>query len=1142
MFGQLVRRKGGGGGFEAPGETDLILSADLTDDETGTLADLLRQAVGIELDLKKWIRGKSKLSILDEHLVHTAGAMVVLNREPDEDVALILEANALRSAQHPNGQDKLWEMFSNARKFGLDEGRFHLMRTLAEMPNATVRFMHEYAHLLRRKRRNGDALQIYDRIVAAFPRRVMTRFERARLFLAEGRPKLAKLDFDAVEPFMQRNPAFHYERGLCHESLQMEDEARSDFEQAIRLAPPDARAALRISEMHMRLNDREAALDSLKTAVAIKPRDAELRMKRARLFSEVGDWTSAVRDAEVACFTSGNSPQTQRFFNDVKARRDLEIQQKRKVLVLKSAQVDRLSPQACFELEENDLFEVVGVYADAKRAKDARLFLPDGESEPFPNEIVDLMNATEADSVWFVDADGDFEALGKTLKSLSRGLILTVAFTCETIPAGAPPKSPLVDASFLKLLLSRPSMEGQTRTIADARTAFDNVSDYCNARTIDDSDKSRPVHVHEGEAWLVSNSGINAFGGVEHFLRGMHSAYQKSGVSGVIIGFVEGETETGDFNGIPFINTSRDPAGLMDLILSRRPQIVHGTTGVGYELLSITRYLRCSFVYGSHFWRDMMYGSGWFKDIDKFQNPRSDFEQLATLAEHPYSNSVYTSEMVHKHFVHMQDILYSLPFELEDEELIARAEDPAARKGGYVLLLNARPEKGFDMVLELAPRCPDIEFVCVASQSGRDMTERVVESRGLKNIRVIDRVADSSDLYRNARVVLVPSFSFVETFSRVVIEAHRHGLPVIGADRGNVPLLLETSGGALPEDADLWYEELRCLYDDEDYYADRSRAALENSNAYPMSLSDDAVDRFVRAHRQRVAVAVGSGIGNVVQTLPVLLRLAKHYQAPIDVLVSSDFDQSVCTLRYHPAVANTYVYDNMTANRAYDVLIVLDCFGRIPPTNFARTIVNTRDYTAFSQMRTMSESEFNLLGVQKALDIDYEERDIRELDMRFGFPHAPHPKRIGIHGGSKKDIYAAKQWPFYPELVELLVEAGYEVHSFGVPDEYVEGCVDRTGTPLIESISNMATCSAFIANDSGLMHIADALHIPLVTVFAPTSVVKNGPLSETSKVIAVEKSCSPCQFDREVFARCKCIREITMGTVLARLRDIGVEV
>jgi len=388
----------------------------------------------------------------------------------------------------------------------------------------------------------------------------------------------------------------------------------------------------------------------------------------------------------------------------------------------------------------------------------------------------------------------------------------------------------------------------------------------------------------------------------------------------------------------------------------------------------------------------------------------------------------------------------------------------------------------------------------------------------------------------------VPSFSFVETFSRVVIEAHRHGLPVIGADRGNVPLLLETSGGALPEDADLWYEELRRLYDDEDYYADRSRAALENSNAYPMSLSDDAVDRFVRAHRQRVAVAVGSGIGNVVQTLPVLLRLAKHYQAPIDVLVSSDFDQSVCTLRYHPAVANTYVYDNMTANRAYDVLIVLDCFGRIPPTNFARTIVNTRDYTAFSQMRTMSESEFNLLGVQKALDIDYEERDIRELDMRFGFPHAPHPKRIGIHGGSKKDIYAAKQWPFYPELVELLVEAGYEVHSFGVPDEYVEGCVDRTGTPLIESISNMATCSAFIANDSGLMHIADALHIPLVTVFAPTSVVKNGPLSETSKVIAVEKSCSPCQFDREVFARCKCIREITMGTVLARLRDIGVEV
>ncbi len=136
--------------------------------------------------------------------------------------------------------------------------------------------------------------------------------------------------------------------------------------------------------------------------------------------------------------------------------------------------------------------------------------------------------------------------------------------------------------------------------------------------------------------------------------------------------------------------------------------------------------------------------------------------------------------------------------------------------------VNTRADKGFGLTLDVAARLPEVRFVAVASQSSWDTAALLVAERGVRNVRLVRRFADMAPLYRRARAVLVPSFRFVETFSRAVVEAQRLGVPVVGADAGNVGRLLASSGTALPEDAAAWAAEVARLVGDDAHHAARS--------------------------------------------------------------------------------------------------------------------------------------------------------------------------------------------------------------------------------------------------------------------------------------------------------------------------------
>ena len=131
-------------------------------------------------------------------------------------------------------------------------------------------------------------------------------------------------------------------------------------------------------------------------------------------------------------------------------------------------------------------------------------------------------------------------------------------------------------------------------------------------------------------------------------------------------------------------------------------------------------------------------------------------------------------------------------------------------------------------------------------------------------------------------------------------------------------------------------------------------------------------------------------------------------------------------------------------------------------------------------------------------------------------------KLIGINPGAAYG--PAKRWlpERFVELAGMLTrQADAKVVVFGTnADRKVgegalatapERVINMAGkTTLGQAMALMARCRVFITNDSGLMHVAAALHIPLVAIFGSTNPVTTGPFSDRVVIVRKDIDCSPC--------------------------------
>ncbi|MBM4151841.1 MAG: lipopolysaccharide heptosyltransferase II [Ignavibacteria bacterium] len=174
---------------------------------------------------------------------------------------------------------------------------------------------------------------------------------------------------------------------------------------------------------------------------------------------------------------------------------------------------------------------------------------------------------------------------------------------------------------------------------------------------------------------------------------------------------------------------------------------------------------------------------------------------------------------------------------------------------------------------------------------------------------------------------------------------------------------------------------------------------------------------------------------------------------------------------------------------------------------------------------------------------------------------------LGIHAGSatvKNQIQKRWSAEHYAEICAMASrELAMNILLFGGPEErtlneqitskilqnHPEANVHIVEkASLSQSIAIMSHCSAFISNDSGLMHCAAALQLPMIAIFGYTSHIHTAPWLNSKAIVARrDLSCSPCFYFSPKPASCQfegtesaftCIRDIQPQDIFRYLKQL----
>lgn len=67
-------------------------------------------------------------------------------------------------------------------------------------------------------------------------------------------------------------------------------------------------------------------------------------------------------------------------------------------------------------------------------------------------------------------------------------------------------------------------------------------------------------------------------------------------------------------------------------------------------------------------------------------------------------------------------------------------------------------------------------------------------------------------------------------------------------------------------------------------------------------------------------------------------------------------------------------------------------------------------------------------------------------------------------------------------------------------------------TTLPQLMGLISLASLFVSNDTGPMHLANALHVPVVAIYGPTDPAVTGPFEQPAAVIRKDTPCWPCAY------------------------------
>jgi heptosyltransferase-2 len=280
-----------------------------------------------------------------------------------------------------------------------------------------------------------------------------------------------------------------------------------------------------------------------------------------------------------------------------------------------------------------------------------------------------------------------------------------------------------------------------------------------------------------------------------------------------------------------------------------------------------------------------------------------------------------------------------------------------------------------------------------------------------------------------------------------------------------------------------------------------------------------------------------SSLGDILLTTPLLRTIKSKYpNIIIDFLLRKEYED---TLKYNTNINKLFLLNrdyklseirSAIRSSGYDLIIDLQnnirsrliTFGHNHVTHYTKPYlkrfllvkfkINTYK-NSVSISERYAQSVPGLVLDKKGLQLHLPEDSSSQLDNK--------QKYIGLCPGSR---HLTKMWPkeYYIRLGRLLTDEGYRIVLFGGRDDrgiceeitdQISGAIDLSNdNQLLKLAANMKKCEVILCNDSGLMHTALALDIPVIAIFGST-VKEFGFFPYKGKNLVLENkslSCRPC--------------------------------
>jgi heptosyltransferase-2 len=319
----------------------------------------------------------------------------------------------------------------------------------------------------------------------------------------------------------------------------------------------------------------------------------------------------------------------------------------------------------------------------------------------------------------------------------------------------------------------------------------------------------------------------------------------------------------------------------------------------------------------------------------------------------------------------------------------------------------------------------------------------------------------------------------------------------------------------------------------------------------------------------RLLVVAPNWLGDAVMALPAIADLRRRWP---DASLAVAARRSVAPLFDLVGDVDLTIGPGAIAAR-YDVALVLPNSFRSALLVWRAGVAERWGYRTDLRGRLLTRA---IARPGRVHQIEYYQHLVRAL----GIPTGPSVPRISVGNGPRAAAErlldsvgwdrrrpliglapgaaygSAKRWPpaYFAALVDALAADGLqpvllgsaadgpaaaEIGALLRPPAHPIDLVGRTDLATLAGV--MAHCSTMVSNDSGAMHLAAAIGVPVVAIFGPTDERATSPRPSTGApgvtLLTHAVWCRPCLL-RECPLDHQCMRGVTPPQVLAAAREV----